>query len=421
VLRGQVTTPSFASTGEKAVGVTVALANHNAEDGMWGQRFKTDADGRFEMTGLRHEQKSFEVAFAGSFAAPYADRRQQVVPGENARVELWPAAAYRLKLLDPDGKPVDREVYSIEVQAFPGSVRRGIKTHFSDAEQVAPGVYQGIVPRGPGAVLVKRGAKTDRPAAVDPKQSFEPGRTDWTPLEQRYAYGDVWRIAHPAVVTTEVLSVGSNPTTEQLDFAAIVFTKAKEDDGVLELKATVYSDPPVELRLIDEAGQPVSGAKLERQLKKYNGEDLPSTFPVYGLHPERAKTLVITHAQRGLIATLSTTWTAEPLRVVMRPAATLFGRITDASGQPNHDFSIRVLGKALMPDTFVGGRMYDTSQQPGERPGEFRLVIPAGEEVHGEFVRRTADYMARPAAGAAFGPLTPKSGETVQVGDLFVP
>jgi hypothetical protein len=410
VLRGRIATPSYASTsGKKAAGVTVALANHNAKDGMYGQRFKTDADGRFAMTGLPNRPKGFEVAFAGSFAAPYGSRRQQIVLGDDARVELMPAAPYRLQLIDPNGKPVDREVYSIEVQAFPGVVQRGIKRNFNDAERVAPGVYQGIVAIGPGAVLAKRRAKSDRPAAVNPKEYFAPGRTDWTLEEQRYAYGDAWRIAEPAVVTTEALSVGHNPTTDQLELAAVVFTNAQASDGVLELTATVYSDPPVEVTLVDEAGQPVSGARVERQLDRYNEEDLPATFPVHGLHPDRAEFLQFTHDERGLIGTLSGAWSTEPARVIMQPAATLVGQITDAEGTSNANFWIRVSGKGVMPETIVGGT------------GEFRLVLPPGLEVHGEFVRRLADYLTRPSAGAAFGPLIPKPGETIQLGDLIVP
>src|SRR5690606_37647250 len=111
----------------------------------------------------------YELAFAGSFDAPYASRRQQVVPGEDARVELTPAVSYRLILVDEQGKPVDRSVYSIPVQNVPGTPPQGLSRKFNEARRVAPGVYEGIVPLGPGAVLVER-KKRDRPVAVDPKE-----------------------------------------------------------------------------------------------------------------------------------------------------------------------------------------------------------------------------------------------------------
>ena len=204
ILRGQVASASWGSN-TKAAGISVALANHNSPDGMTGQRFKTDSEGRFLVTGLAKNVEGYELAFAGSFAAPFRSARQQIVAGIVARVQLEDAVPYRLKLTDREGNPIDRTVFSVDVQQTPGTTRRDIKTTFNDAERVALGVYEGIVPIGPGAVLVKRGKKTDRPAAVNPKAFFEPGRTDWTPEEERYAYGDAWHIAMPGVSTTDRL------------------------------------------------------------------------------------------------------------------------------------------------------------------------------------------------------------------------
>ena len=168
------------------------------------------------------------------------------------------------------------------------------------------------------------------------------------------------------------------------------------------MTATVHSDPPVKVTLVDEEGKLVGGASVKRQLKRYNGTDLPETFSVYGLHPQRVEFLVFTHEQRGLIGTLSTKWTSQPVRLVMKPAARLIGRITDAEGKPDFDFAIRVLGLGVMPDTYLAG--------------EFRLVVPAGVEVRGEFVRKRPDLETRPSVRAAFGPLSPMS-ETVNLGN----
>ena len=139
-------------------------------------------------------------------------------------------------------------------------------------------------------MLVKRGAKTDRPAAVDPKAFFEPGRTDWTAQEERFAYGDAWRIATPAVVTTERLSPGSDPTIEQIELAAVVFTNAQANDdqwlrlglddregpGVLELTATVHTDAPVLVTLVDEAGRLLSGANAGQEIQPGRGGEPPA-------------------------------------------------------------------------------------------------------------------------------------------------
>lgn len=419
VLRGHAISAIWGDR-KNAVGVTVAQANHNDPEGMYGQRFTTDADGRFEVTGLASRPEGYELAFVGSFAAPWRGSRQTIVSGREIRVELTPAVPYRLTLTDPQGNAVDRKVYSIVVQQVPGSIYRDAKETFNVPEREAPGVYRGIVPAGPAAVLVER-RKRDRPVAMNPKAFFAPGRTDWTLEEDRYAYGDAWRIAGTGVSETDRLAVNGNPLYEQLDLAAAVFTKAQTEDGVLELAAVVHSDPPVEFTLVDEAGQPVEKVRVVRQLTRYNADELPATFSVYGLHPERAEFLMFQQERRGLIAILTTTWTGEPIRVVMRPAATLQGRFVDKSGKLNFDFGARILSAGVMPDTYVAGRMFNTTAIPGERNGEFKLVVPPDIELRGDFVRKTADWKTRPTVGTAFGPLTPKPGEMLDLGDLIVP
>ena len=89
ILRGQVTSDEFSSK-PKAAGISVALANHNSPDGMTGKRFKTDSEGRFLVTGLAKNLEGYELAFAGSFAAPFRGARQRVVSGVVAQAPNWP-------------------------------------------------------------------------------------------------------------------------------------------------------------------------------------------------------------------------------------------------------------------------------------------------------------------------------------------
>ncbi|MEM9646225.1 MAG: hypothetical protein AAF989_14640, partial [Planctomycetota bacterium] len=261
----------------------------------------------------------------------------------------------------------------------------------------------------------------DRPVHVDPKAFFEPGRNDWTLQEERYTYGDEWRIACIATSETDRLAVTKNPSIDQLELAAVVFTNAGASDGVLELTATVHSDPPVEFRIVDQDGNPVEGARVKRQLKRYDGTDLPSKIQVHGLHPERAELLTFIHDELGLIGTANATLSDNPIRVVMRPAATLIGRLTHPSDEPNFDFCIRISGKAVPPDTHVAGRSSRTTETPGERRGEFRLMVSPGIAVQGDFVRKTHDRLTRPVVGKAFAPMTLSPGETRNLGNLVVP
>ena len=420
-LTGQVTT--WIQEREPAAGMKVALANHNTADGTMGETALTDAEGRFTLTGLAGDPggEGYELAFVGSFGAPFQSQRQTVRPGFDARVEVLPAVPYRLTLTDPRGEPVDRTVYSIQVQATPGSVRSDVKSRFNDPVRVAPGVYEGIVPTGPGAVVALRGYKSGRPVAVDPKASFAPGRTDRTPEERRFAYGNAWWIARPGVSTTERLAVQGYNWLNQLDLAAVAFTDARPQDGPLQLAATVYRDDPPEVTLVDEAGAPVAGASLRRQLDRYDGDLATVTFPLPGLHPDRAEFFTFTHEKRGLIGVLSTTLTDGPLRVVMRPAATIRGRMVKADGEPSDDFGILVRGGGVPPDMFVAGPFWRPSGAGDDWRGRFALPVAPGFEYAGAFVRRTGDWRTRPTVGAAFGPVTPAAGQTVDLGEVIVP
>ncbi|MGH7137962.1 MAG: hypothetical protein ACREHD_19610 [Pirellulales bacterium] len=49
------------------------------------------------------------------------------------------------------------------------------------------------------------------------------------------------------------------------------------------------------------------------------------------------------------------------------------------------------------------------------------MVVPPEVELRGDFVRKTADWLTRPTIGTAFGPLIPKPGEIVDLGDIVVP
>ena len=420
-LAGQVTTAFL--DRKPVAGVQVSLPNHNAADGTMGEKILTDADGRFTLTGLYEAARGegYELAFVGSFQVPYASRRQTLRPGIDADVEIQPAVPYRLRLTDPAGKPVDRRVFSVVVQQTPGSVRSDVKPRFNDSVRVAPGVYEGIVPTGPGAVVALRGFKSDRPVAVDPKAFFSPGRTDWTLEEQQYAYGNAWQIARPGVSTTLQLLVQGYNTLDQLDLAAVAFADARPQDGPLELSATVHQDHPPEVTLVDEAGAPVTGAKLRRQLDRYDGELATATFPLPGLHPERAEFFTFTHEQRGLIGVLKTTLTAGPLRVVMRPAVTITGRFVTADGKPSNDFGMSVRGGGVPPDTFVIAPIWKSPDSRDDWQGRFSLTVAPGFEYTGDFVRKVPYWRTRTTVGLAFGPLTPTAGATVDLRDVVVP
>jgi hypothetical protein len=419
-LSGQVTVGLGLRNVPAPMGITVAMANHNAPDGMTGAKFQTDKNGRFQITGLGpdYNDPGYILAFVGSFHAPIESKRVTVHAGRKTQVKVRAAVPYRLKLTDQEGKPINRKVYSISVQRTPDLVVRSATDYFDVAVNVAPGVYEGIVPNGPGAVFVKRENRRDRPASVDPKSFFEPGRFDWTAAEQRYAYGDEWQITQPGVITTEGLAPYRNRKHSQLEMAAIILTKGvNKGKQPLELTATVHQDTPPEIELIDTSGQPVKGARIRRLLTKYNDKDLPAKFSLYGLHPSRAEFIQFIHDDRKLIGTLAATLTSKPHQVVMKSQSTLRGRIVDPQGKPTRGFTLHIQG-SVPPHTFVSNHTRKTETVP---KGSFSIIVAPDEVYSGHFMRLMHNSLyPRPLLGKAFGPVTPKPGEELDLGDLQV-
>jgi hypothetical protein len=416
-LRGRVTM-SAGWEDQPVQWATLTLANA----GIHGRECRTDSGGRFEMTGLGQSfgGQAYEVAVNGSFSTPIESRRFAIFPDQDAEIHVNSAVPYRLQLADAEGQSIDRGVYSIEVQSLPGQTRWSASDEsFNSAMRVAPGVYEGVVPRGrPGAVLVQRGSPRDRPVLVDAKAHFEPGRTDWTPEEQQYSYGNAWNLAQPETSASQGLWQGLRHS--QLELAAVVFTKGAPQDGPLQLSAVVHQDDPPVVTLVDDAGEPVAGARLVRRLESYHEKHLPATFPLHGLHPERAEFIQFRHEERGLIGFLPAMLTADPIRVVMQPAATIKGRIATRDGQPTSDFGAIVSG-AVPPDTMLSNPEF--KRDKFDRL-QFELQVVPGETYTGELVRLTGpgrDWRVRPTLGRAFGPVTPKAGETIDLGDIVVP
>ena len=119
------------------------------------------------------------------------------------------------------------------------------------------GLYEGFVIPGPGAVLVKTMRPSDyRPAHVDPKAFFAPGKTDWT--EQELTTG-----VTPFGNQDNLIIGPGYAATAQNDYAAIVLVNPPIASKPLELQATLVRDKPREVTLVDPEGRPVVGVQSE--------------------------------------------------------------------------------------------------------------------------------------------------------------
>ena len=171
---------------------------------------------------------------------------------------------------------------------------------------------------------------------MDPKAFFVPGRVDWTDHELFTAYGDQDSLVFPGT------------WARQEDYAAIVLANAPVGSAPLELSATLVRDRPRPVTLVDAEGEPVVGA-VPDGLTYIPGDAEPrlrtATATVARLHPARSRRVTFVHEGRKLVGSLLARGDGDaPYTVVMRPWATVTGRIVGEDGKP------------LAPATGPGGR-----------------------------------------------------------------
>src|SRR5439155_4801130 len=142
-----------------------------------------------------------------------------------------------------------------------------------------------------------------RPACVDPKAFFAPGRTNWTAKEQASAYG-----TRDTLTTSQGRYIGTiyrGGRIDQSDYAAVVLVNPPAGSGPLRLSATVGRDRPRRVSLVDPDGKPVVGAD-----RLYLGDTSPratlraASFPLNGLHPDRLQHVAFYKDDRQLVGLL---------------------------------------------------------------------------------------------------------------------
>jgi beta-lactamase regulating signal transducer with metallopeptidase domain len=378
----------------------------------------TDEKGRFTITGLDPSlwtwDKSFRVLTAFSqpggqylLAEAFIERDGEVV------IECKRGIPFRLKLVDEQGKPVPAEVEYRYISPNPyieGLV--SVLGHcdwpiMNSAARRGDGTYEGFVLPGPGAVLVKTPGRTYRPAHVDPKAFFAPGRTDWTAQDRISTYG-----------SHNTLQIGPQ-WTDQHDYAAIVLVNPAQNSAPLVLSATVVNDRPRRVSLIDPEGQPVVGVKTEG-LTWFPWDAEPmlraASFPLTKLHPDRVRRITFVKEDRRLIGFLMARGDADtPYSVRMQPWGTATGRLVDENGKAISDVSGFVLGSSggfdHNPDPGVG----ESAAVEIDSKGRFRMdqMIP-GQRYTAEIYRG----MGRFAGGVAFENLVVRPGEVRDLGDI---
>jgi beta-lactamase regulating signal transducer with metallopeptidase domain len=344
----------------------------------------TDANGRFTITGLDpailepetilmagSHQQNFNrlIVAAAPPGLPYQTAWAEAKGNAEVVIECRRGIPFHLRLVDEQGRPVEAKLTYVDVQPNADVIHDEVVWPVSRAARKADGTYQGFVLPGPGAILVEtRWALNYRPARVDPKAFFAPGRTNWSPEEQISAYG-----TQDTLTTSNGRYIGTiyrGWTITQRDYTAIVLVNPPPNSGPLQLSATLVRDPPRQVSLIDPDGKPVVGAGMKFD-GWYESNMRAASFPLTRLEPSRVRRITFIKEDRSLIGFLMARGDGDtPYTVRMQPWGTVTGRILDENGKPLPDAEILVKADGADAREQVGGKT-DTE-------GRFRAekVIP---------------------------------------------
>jgi hypothetical protein len=383
----------------------------------------SDANGRYEISGIDPAVRDLEVMAVPQPGQPYLMARAKVGERSGAMIDCMRGIRFRLKLVDEAGQPAEGEVEFRPVMPNPYAV--SVLPHdwtfgtfpLTRAVLNAKGVYEGVAIAGPGAVMVKTAGRRDyRPAHVDPKEFFARGRTDWSNQDLITAYG-----THDTLIT-------GNAWVDQRDCAAIVLVNPPAGSKLLELTATLIRDRPRQVTILDPEGKPVVGIQT-LGLTAFPWDTEPplraATVPITKLHPTRSRRIIFLKEDRKLIGFLLAWGDVDTAYTVrLQRWATVTGRIVDENGgafvaqepaegrvEPavglatNRRFAI-----ATHDDPAVG----TVPDSGSESEGRFRIerLVP-GLRYSCDIYRGTGGY-----AGLAFEDLVLKPGETRNLGDI---
>ncbi len=382
-------------------------------------RWTTDKDGRFTITGLDPSAPRQEITAVPRPGRPYLIAARVVDDKSETVIECLRGIPFRLRVTDEEGRPVKAEVtYHVVLPSahVPETRNVGYNGAINYAARSADGTYESFVLPGPGAVLVKVPADFDyRPAHVDPKAFFAPGRSDWTKQELISTYGN-----------HDTLSIHPGWWLDQHEYAAIVLVNPRVNSEPLELSATVVKDKPRRVTLIDLEGKPVVGADTEG-MTWFPWDNEPrlrtGTFSVTKLHPDWGRRITYFKEDRKLIAFLMARGDSEAAYTVrMQPWGTVTGRLVDLNGKALPLKQAALPGRIPAALYMGNWRATVTNSDPnvGEHPGvqtdldgRFRLdkLVPG--------LRYSAEvYLERGGfAGMAFEDLVVGPGEVRDLGD----
>jgi RNA polymerase sigma factor (sigma-70 family) len=368
-------------TGKPVAGITVA---GTASD--LGSRFlanawhdkvetKTDAAGRFRLTGLAKADKRFLHA-TGTDAAPYLDRAVEVadVAGYapvTADVKLQPAVVVRGRLVNQaTGKPVSGVAFWYALNAD-GRAKVGGDIYFNYtrtrpsgtvADAGPDGRFALRIPPGPGVILAHADSR-DLTTAFTPVRVRDEDRKYLRKPEGKPDRAG--NMTQPREGEEFFDATSYRVPIRGLNGYAIVApdSKARSHD------VTVEFDPgaTVTLNAIDPEGKPLGGVTA---VGPGSYTQRPTTFTtpeiaVGGIDPKgRPVQLYLLHSDRNLCAAVTLKGDEKgAVAVKMRPSGRVTGRVVDHAGKPVEGAQVRFFMTDAVADELIRTRLYRWSEE----------------------------------------------------------
>jgi large repetitive protein len=410
-LRGKVVDPQGRpQAGAEVVAVSQGALGERAfsPSDPVADRAVTDPQGRFELPHVRPRQ-SYEVRASRAGAFPAAQSATVGDPAAQPRdltLVLAPARAARGKVQDPAGRPIAGAEAAVRPALRPGSSddaeadETGMPPFQSDAQGVfslpelpaaevelsirrkgyAPAVFPALrIPNGTGPADL--GTITLRPGAtlagrvIDHRGQAVPGGEIFlldrpaSPQEMDRALKDRKPAATAAAdgrFSIEDLARGA-PVQVVVRSPGYLIAQARAVRPPTQKPVVIRLEPEAALRgrVVDEAGEPVSGARIDLRWQAFLPEepdrpvgeailrdtrtDGEGRFELRGLPAGTARVGVSAPAfvpREGIEVALPRPATAGELRLVLERGALLQGRVTTAAGEPVPAVRVGVSGSA---------------------------------------------------------------------------
>ena len=432
-------TVTDAATGKPVAGVklvgTAAPADAFGEPQFYNPvEATTDKDGRYRLSGLPKALRRFIHVQPGN--APYLDRRIEVADVESlktatADIKLDRCVVIVGTLTDKTtGKSVRGEAKYLpmpetgprdpaDTRLYRGQTGYGSAFPATDtwADTDDDGRFRLRVPRGPGVILAR--ADTDR----DPTARYASIRV--ADEDRKYL-----RKPEPDEEGVQTTVKGRRPSEDEAFTTTNVMWPLRWENGYAiidpgpkdtEVKVAIRFDlgATVGGTVVGPDGKPVAGVQMVGA--QATGETRPTTvatdaFTAAALDPDRPRELFFVHEGKKFVGTLTVKAGDKAPVVKLQPWGVITGRVLTPDGKPAANALVSFQFVDERADSMVRQKLYQESgkvETQTDKDGRFRL--------EGLFPGLAVGVSARVPGlrwGSGMDPVVPKSGESVDVGDI---